>query len=61
MSNFRKNPYADRLIKNGHRVMVTRNVNGKDVIVEDYFVTPEQIAEEIAQRDEILESRRVQG
>jgi hypothetical protein len=38
--------------------MVTRNEGGKEVVVEDYFVTPEQIAEENAQRNAFLESRR---
>jgi len=62
MMAFRKNTERARRIKeNGCRIMVTRNEGGKEVVVEDYFVTPEQIAERSAKRDAILESRRVQG
>ena len=62
MRNFKKNTErAKRLRENGCRVMVTRRVDGKEVVVEDYFVSPEQIAEENAQRDESLRSRRVQS
>ena len=59
---FKKNTErARRIRENGCRIMVTRNEGGKEVIVEDYFITPEQIAERCAKRDAILESRRVQG
>jgi hypothetical protein len=62
MRNFKKNTErAKRLRENGCRVMVTRRENGKEVVVEDYFIAPEQIAKESAQRDASLRSRRVQG
>jgi hypothetical protein len=62
ITKFFRNPErAKRLRENGCRVMVTRRENGKEVVVEDYFITPEQIAEENAQRDASLRSRRVQG
>ena len=62
LSKFFRDPErARRLRKNGHRVIVTRRENGKEVIVEDYFVSPEQIAEENAMRDANLANRRVQG
>jgi hypothetical protein len=61
MRNFKKNPYAEGLIKNGHKVMITKRIEGKEIIVDEYFISPEQIAEELAERDTILESRRVQG
>jgi len=62
MRNFKKNTErAERLRENGCRVMVTRNESGKEVVVEDYFVTPEEIVASNERRDEILRSRRVQG
>jgi hypothetical protein len=62
MRSFKKNTErAERLRKNGHRVIVTRKVDGKEVVVEDYVVTPDEIAASNAQRDATLRSRRVQG
>jgi len=58
---FRNTERARRLRENGCRVIVTREENGKEVVVEDYFVTPEEIVASNAQRDASLRNRRVQN
>ena len=58
---FRNTERARRLRENGCRIMVTREENGKEVVVEDYFVTPEEIQASNEKRDAILRSRRVQS
>ena len=60
MRTFRKNTErAKRLRENGCRTRVTRSENGKEVVVEDYFTTPEEIATSNERRDNILKNRRV--
>jgi hypothetical protein len=61
MKKFIKNPYAESLRKNGCRITVTSGEGENKKIVEQYFVSPEQIAEENAQRETILRNRRVQN
>ncbi|MCL2633441.1 MAG: hypothetical protein FWD34_02880 [Oscillospiraceae bacterium] len=62
LSKFFRNPErAKRLRENGCRIGVTRRVDGKDVIVKEYFVTPEQIAEENAGREINRKNHRVQN
>jgi len=61
MKKYIKNPFADDLIKYGCKIIVTDGEDGGERVVEEYFITPEQIAEENEQRDAILRSRRVQG
>ena len=62
MRTFKKNTErAKRIRENGCRIMVTRKEGGKEVVVEDYYVTPEEIAASNERRDAILESRRVQN
>ena len=58
---FRNTERAQRLRENGCRIMVTRKVDGKEVVVEERFVTPEEIAALNERRDKILKSRRVQN
>ena len=60
MRKFIKNPYAERLIKNGHWVTVTDGEGDNTKIIEKYFVTPEEIQASIEQRDAILKSKRIQ-
>ena len=55
MRNFKKNTErARRLRENGCRVMVTRRIEGKEIVIEERVVTPEEIAESNAQRDNNL-------
>ena len=62
LSKFFRDPErVKRRRENGYRVVVTRRESGKEIVVEDYFVSPEQIARENAQRDSNLRNRRVQG
>jgi len=62
MRVFKKNKErAERLRKNGCRVMVTRTENGEEVVVEDYFITPEEIASSNERRITTLKNRRVQS
>jgi hypothetical protein len=56
-----KNPYAERLRKNGCKITVTRGEGENKVIVREHYVTPEEIAEENAQRNAILKSRLIQN
>ncbi|MCL2755140.1 MAG: hypothetical protein FWD35_05440 [Oscillospiraceae bacterium] len=58
--NFKKNTQrAKRLRENGCRTIVTRNEGGKEVIIENYFITPEEIAASNERRNANLASRRV--
>ena len=61
MRKFIKNPYAQRIRERGCVIRVTRGEGTDRVIVEERVITPEEIAISNAKRDEILESRRVQG
>ena len=62
MRTFRKNKErAERLRENGYRVMVTRKENGEEAVVEDYFITPEEVAASNERRNTILKSRQVQS
>ena len=62
MRTFKKNrERAERLQKNGCRVMVTRKENGEEDVVEDYFVTPEEIAASNERRNAFLKNRQVQS
>lgn len=62
VSKFFRNPErAKRLRENGCRIIITDGKGENEKIVEDYFITPEQIAEENAKRDANVSRRRVQG
>jgi len=62
MRTFKKNKErAERLRKNGCKVIITRNENGKETVVEDYFITPEEITASNERRKTILKSRFVQS
>jgi hypothetical protein len=57
MRKFIKNPYAKRIRERGCVIRVTRGEGADRVIVEERIVTPEEITESVAQRDEIRECR----
>ncbi|MCL2633201.1 MAG: hypothetical protein FWD34_01665 [Oscillospiraceae bacterium] len=59
MRKFIKNPYAERIRKNGCTIRITRGEGTDKVIVEERVVTPEEIAVSNAKRDDILSDRRV--
>jgi hypothetical protein len=58
LSKFFRDPSrAKRLQENGCRIGITRRVDGKEVIVEERFITPEEIQADALRR----QARRVQG
>jgi hypothetical protein len=66
MKRYFKNPArAQRLRENGCTVRVTRGEGDDMEIVEEYFVSPEEVQESCRRRDahlkEILQSKRVQN
>ena len=61
MKKYIKNPYAERLRKNGCTIRVTRGEGDNKVIVEERIVTPEEIALLNEHRDSVLDSKRVQN
>jgi hypothetical protein len=61
MKKFIKNPYAERIRKNGCMIRVTRGEGSDKVIVEERIITPEEIEISNERRDAILNKRRVQG
>jgi len=54
---FRNTERARRLRENGCTIQVTREEDGKEVVVEEYFVSPE----EMQIQAQLRECRRVQG
>ena len=61
MRKFIKNPYAERIRKNGCMIRVTRGEGTDKVIVEERTITPEEIKSSNQRRDAILEKRSVKG
>jgi hypothetical protein len=61
MRKFIKNPYAERIRKNGCMIRVTRGEGSDKVIVEERIITPEDIEISNEQRNTILNKRRVQS
>ena len=60
MRKFIKNPYAERIRKNGCVIRVTRGEGADKVIVKERVVTPEEIQASNERRGEIADERRVQ-
>jgi len=54
---FRNTERAERLRKNGCTIQVTREEDGKEVVVEEYFVSPE----EMQIQAQLRKCRRIQG
>ena len=53
-SNGRKNPYAASIKKNGYSVRIHK----KDGSIEEFKVSPEEVAQMSAKRDKALEEYR---
>jgi len=60
MREFIKNPYAERIRKNGCSIRVTRGEGDNRVIVSERFVTPEEIEASNNRREKNLMNKRVQ-
>jgi len=61
MRKFIKNPYAERIRKNGCMIRVTRGEGADRVIVEERIITPEEIAASNERRDTILNKKYIQS
>jgi hypothetical protein len=61
MRKFIKNPYAERIRKNGCMIRVTRGEGSDKVIVEERIITPEEIEISNERRNTNLSKRRVQS
>ena len=59
MRKFIKNPYAERISKNGCTIRVTRGHGADKVVVDERVVTPEEIAASNEKRGTILDPKRV--
>jgi hypothetical protein len=60
MRKFIKNPYAERIKKNGCMIRITRGEGSNKVIVEERIITPKEIEISNERRDTILNKQRVQ-
>jgi hypothetical protein len=57
-SNAIKNPYYERNSKYGYKVQVTKGEGKSKTIVEEYFVTPEEVTENNKLCEEHLKKMR---
>jgi hypothetical protein len=61
MKKFIKNPYAERIRKNGCMIRITRGEGADKVIVEERIITLEEIAASNERRDTIFNKRHIQS
>jgi hypothetical protein len=60
MKRYIKNPFAANLRENGYKVRITRGEGKNKEIVEEYFVSPEEIEDGNKRRREHLREMTVQ-
>ena len=61
MRKFVKNPYAERIRKNGCMIRITRGEGADKLILEERVITPEEIAASNERRDKILNKKGIQS
>ena len=61
MKRYIKNPFAEHLKRHGCKVQITSGEGENEKVVEEYFVTPQEIMDDNKRRAEFLRNRQVHG